>query len=74
MQFHVFIIGEAGFEKTHLISTTFQSFSKVLLYKPEDPEKPRIPLIAPKSVSVVDINGTTIRPGLGIGTDNFFSH
>ena len=74
MQFHVFIIGEAGFEKTHLISTTFQSFSKVLLYKLQDPEKPRILLIAPKSVSAVDINGTTIHSGLGIGTENIFSH
>ena len=64
--FHIVITGGGGVKKSHLIKTIHISFSKVLMYKGGDPEKPRILLLAPTGVTVVHINGTTIHCGLQI--------
>ena len=40
--------------------------SITLLYHFNDPEKPRVLLLGPTGISVVNIGGTTIHSGLGI--------
>ena len=44
----------------------YNAISKTLLYHCKDPEKPRILLLGPTEISVVNIGGTTIHSGLGI--------
>ena len=44
----------------------YNAISKTLLYHCKDPEKPRILLLGPTGISVVNIGGTTIHSGLGI--------
>ena len=46
------------------------SISKVLMYKDDHPEKPRILLLAPTGVSAINIDGTTIHIALGITVDS----
>ena len=60
---------DAGIGKSHLIKTISPSVSKLLLYKDGGTEKPIILLLAPTGVAAVNINGTTIHSGLGIGID-----
>ena len=64
--FHIFITGGAGVEKFHLIKIIFWSLNKVLWYKCGDADKPRILLLPPTGVAVININETTIHSGLGI--------
>ena len=46
------------------------SISKVLMYKGDHPDKPRIPLLAPTGVAAINIDGTTIHTALGITVGN----
>ena len=64
--FHVFITGGAGVGKSHFIKTFFLSLNKVLGCKGGDADKPRILLLAPNGVGVINFNGTTIHSGLEI--------
>ena len=63
---YVFLTGQGGCGKSHLVKTIFHALSKVFLRKGSDPNKPRVLLLAPTGVAAVNINGTTIHSGLGI--------
>ena len=66
-QFYIFITGGTGFGKSHLIKTKYMSLSKVLIiYIGGEREKPRILLLAPNGVAVINVNGQTIHSDLGI--------
>ena len=63
---YVFLRGQGGCNKSHLVKTIVHVISKVLLRKSSDPNKPRVLLLAPTGVAAVNINGSTIHSGLGI--------
>ena len=63
---HIFLTGQGGCGKSHLVKTVFHTLSKLLLRKGTNPDKPRILLLAPTGVAAVNIDGTTIHSGLGI--------
>lgn len=67
---HLFITGGAGTCKSHLIKTITASVSKTLCYGSSCIEKPNVLLLAPTGVAAVNINGTTIHPGLGISAES----
>ena len=64
--FHIFLTGGVGVGKSHLIKPIFMSISKLLSFKGDDPEKPRILILAPTGVAAINIDGTTIHIALGI--------
>ena len=64
--FHLFLTGGSGCGKSHLIKTVYQSVSKLLLYRGERPDKPRVLLLAPTGDSSININGTTLHSALGL--------
>ena len=64
--FHVFLKDRPGVGKSHLIKTIFMSISKLHSFKGDDPEKPRILILAPTGVKLINIDGTTIHTVLGI--------
>ena len=64
--FHIFLSGGGGYGKSHLIKTIYHSINKVFLYQSENPEKPRVLVLAPTGVSAININGSTIHSGLNI--------
>ena len=63
---YIFLTGQGGCGKSHLVKTIFHALSKTLLRKGSDPEKPRVLLLASTGVAAENINGTTIHSGLGI--------
>ena len=63
---HIFLSGSGGTVKSHLVKVICNAISKTLLYHCKDPEKPRVLLLGPTEISVVNIDRTTINPGLGI--------
>ena len=63
---HIFLTGQGGCGKSHLVKTIFHTLSKLLLRKGADPDKPRVLLLAPTGVAAVNIDGTTIHSGLSI--------
>ena len=64
--FHIFLSGGGGCGKSHLIKTIYNSVNKVFLHQSENPEKPRVLVLAPTGVAAININGTTIHSGLNI--------
>ena len=64
--FHIFFTGGAGVGKSHLIKTIFMSISKLLSFKGGDPEKRRIPFLAPTGVAPIKIDKNAIHTALGI--------
>ena len=64
--FYIFTTGGSGVGKSHLIKTIDISCSKVLIYEGGELRKPRILLLAPTGVVVININGTTVHSGLRI--------
>ena len=64
--FHIFLTGGGGVGKSHLIETVYMSIKKVLTYKGNDLEKPRILLLAPTGVATVNIDRITIHTALQI--------
>ena len=64
--FHVFLSDSEGCGKLHLIKTVFRAVNKVFLYRSGDPTKPRVLLLAPKGVAVININGNKVHYGLHI--------
>ena len=63
---HIFLTGQGGCGKSHLVKTIYHSLSKLLLRKGADPGRPRVLLLAPTGVAAVNIDGTTVHSGLGI--------
>ena len=63
---HMFLSGSGGTGKSHLVKVIYDAISKTLLYHCKDPEKPRVLLLGPTGISVVNIDGTTIYSGLAI--------
>lgn len=70
LSLYLFITGGAGTGKSHLIKTITASVSKTLCYGSSCIEKPNVLLLAPTGVAAVNINGTTIHPGLGISAES----
>ena len=60
------VSGSGETNKSHLVKVIYNAISKTLLYHCKDPEKPRVLLLGPTGISVVDIDGTTIHSGLAI--------
>ena len=55
-----------GTSKSHLVKVIFHAISKTLLYHCKDPENPRVLLLGPTGISVVNIDGTIIHSGFRI--------
>ena len=49
-----------------MIKTIYQSVSKLLLYRGERLDKPRVLLLVPTGVSSININDTTLHSALGL--------
>ena len=60
------VSGSGETDKSHLVKAIYNAISKALLYHCKDPEKPRVLLLGPTGISVVNIDGTTIHCGLAI--------
>ena len=63
---HLLVTGGGGCGKSHLIKTIYHSMTKLFLYPSGNPDKVRVLLLAPTGVAAVNIDGTTIHPGLNI--------
>ena len=63
---NIFLTGQGGCGKSHLIKTIYHSLTKILMHKGRDPEKPRVLLLAPTGVAAINIDGTTVHSGLCI--------
>ena len=60
--FHLFLSGNGGCGKSHLIKTVFHAANKVFLYRSVDPAKPRVLLLAPIGSASININSNTVHP------------
>ena len=69
----IFLTGGAGVGKSHLIKCIYNCLSKVLAYKSEELEKPRIIKLAPTGIAAINIEGTTIHTGLSIPVRKFMN-
>ena len=63
---HILLSGRGDTRKSHLVKVIYIAISKTLLYHCKGTEKPRVLLLAPTGISLVNIGGTTIHSGLGI--------
>ena len=64
--FHLFLSGSGGSGKLHLIKIVFHAVNKVFLYRNGDPAKPRVLLLSPTGVGVININGNVVHSSLHI--------
>ena len=69
---HIFLSGSSGTVKSRLVKAIYNVISKTLLYHCKHPEKPRILLLAPTGVSVINIGGTTIHSGLELNLEQSY--
>jgi len=69
--FHIFLTGGGGVGKSHLINCIYNCLAKVLIYKKEDLEKPRVIKLAPTGIASINIQGTTIHSGLCIPINSY---
>ncbi|XP_066921397.1 uncharacterized protein [Clytia hemisphaerica] len=67
----IFLTGGAGVGKSHLIKCVYNCLSKVLAYKSDELEKPRIIKLAPTGIAAINISGTTVHTGLSIPVGKF---
>ncbi|XP_066934413.1 uncharacterized protein [Clytia hemisphaerica] len=67
----IFLTGGAGVGKSHLIKCIYNCLSKVLAYKSDELEKPRIIKLAPTGIAAINISGTTVHTGLSIPVGKF---
>ena len=51
---HIFLSGNGGTGKSHLVKVIYNCISKTLLYHYKDPEKPRVLLLDPTGISAVN--------------------
>ena len=56
---YIFFSGSGDTGKSHLVKVIYNAISKTLLYHRKDPDKPRVLLLGPTRISVVNIGGTT---------------
>ena len=63
---YLFLTGEGGCGKSHLLKTIYLALTRILLHKGGEPDKPRVLKLAPTGVAAINIDGTTIHSGLGI--------
>ena len=68
---YVFITGNGGCGKSHLIRTIYHSLTKTLSNQAMSSDKPKVLLLAPTGVAAINIDGTTIHTGLGIPVGYF---
>ena len=68
---NIFLTGDGGCGKSHLIKTIYYTLSKMLMSHGSDLEKPRLLRLAPTGVASINIGGTTIHTGLGIPIREF---
>ena len=66
---YMFLTGEGGCGKSHLLKTVYLALTRILLHKDGEPDKIRVLLLAPTGVAAINIDGTTIHSGLGIFTN-----
>ena len=71
---HIFVTGDAGAGKSHLINAIYQTATKTFRHGPQDPNQPSVLLLAPTGVAAINIAGNTINFGLAIPKDNFPGH
>ena len=62
----VFITGNGGCGKSHLIRTIYHSLTKTLSNRAMSSDKPKVLLLASTDVAAINIDGTTIHTGLSI--------
>ena len=67
----MFLTGGAGVGKTHLVKCIYQSLAKILVYKGDELDKPRVIKLAPTGIAAVNFDGTTIHTGLNIPIKHF---
>ena len=67
----LFLTGGGGVGKSHLIKCIYNCISKLLVYKSEEIEKPRVIKLGPTGISAVNISATTIHSGLKIPVNSF---
>ena len=67
----MFITGNGGCGKSHLIRTIYHSLTKTLSNRTMSPDKPMVLLLAPTGVAAINIDGTIIHTGLGIPVGYF---
>ena len=70
--FYIFLTGGSGVAKSHAIKTITMSLNKGLMCNSVNPYKPRALILAPTGVAAININGTTVPSGLGIGIGKGF--
>ena len=63
---HIFITGNGGCGKSHLVKTIYHSLTKLFTYNRSNLEKERVLLLAPTGVAAINIGGTTIHSALCI--------
>ena len=63
---HIFLSGNGGTCKSHLVNVIYKIISKTLLYHCEDPDRPKVNLLEPTAISAVNIGGALIYSGLVI--------
>ena len=61
----MFITGNGGCDKSHLIRTIYHSLTKILSNRAMSSDKPKVLLLAPTGVAAVNIDDTTIHTVLG---------
>ena len=66
MALHLFVTGNAGTGKSHLVKTIYHSLTKTFSYRANSLDKPKVLLIAPTGVAAININGTTMHTALGL--------
>ena len=66
----IFITGGGGSGKSHIAKTIQSSLTKTFCYHVDEPDKPRVLVLAPTGVAAVNVVGNTIHSGLGIPVGN----
>lgn len=62
----IFLTGGGGVGKSHLIKCIYNCLSKLLAYKSDELDKPRVIKLAPTGIAAINIDGTTIHTGLSL--------
>ena len=63
---YIFLSGSGGAGKSHLVKLIYSTISKTLLYNFKYLEKPRVILLEPAGMSLINTSATTIHSGHAI--------